>query len=198
MYVTVAFDPIAKAPPVSWLVLPAVLVCEIRLTPHRYLAIVPLLGSELPVPLRVIGCPVGTDCPWLTPAITAIGLLLLLTVIVTVVGVLGPFASVAISVTTYIPGRLNAKVGFTPVSDSLAPLYTKFHEYDVMDDGRDFEPSKVTVVPCVTVWSGPASAAGTPPETKVIVADEEVAPSVIEVPYNDPLGGGPSIVILPS
>lgn len=75
---------------------------------HRYLAIVPLLASLLFVPLKVIGCPTVADCPWLKPsmAITATGLLLLCTFIVTV-EVLLPFESMRARVTTYTPGVLN-------------------------------------------------------------------------------------------
>ena len=115
--------------------------------------------------------------------ITATGFDVLLTVIVTVAGALAPFESVTTSVTTYIPGTLKVKAGLAPVRVWFAPLYMKDQEYAVMDpDGKDFEPSKVTVVPSVTVWSEPALATGAP-ETKLIVVVEEVGgASVIGVP----------------
>lgn len=84
--------------------------------------------------------------------ITATGLDVLLTVMVTVTGWLAPFESVTTSVTTYMPGMLKVKVGFSPLRVWFTPLYMKDQEYAVMDpDGKDFEPSKVTVAPSVTV-----------------------------------------------
>jgi len=45
-------------------------------------------------------------------------------------------------------------------------------------DGKDFEPSKVTVVASMTVWSDPALATGAP-ETKVIVVVEVVGGATV-------------------
>jgi len=55
-------------------------------------------------------------------SMTATGLDVLLTVMVTVAGSLAPFESVTTSVTTYMPGMLKVKVGLAPVRVLFAPL----------------------------------------------------------------------------
>ena len=49
----------------------------------------------------------------------------------------------------------------------------------LVPDDNDWEPSKVTVEPTLTIWFDPAFAAGAPPDVKVTVAVAVVEAGVI-------------------
>src|SRR3972149_2212459 len=105
----------------------------------------------------------ATVAPWFTtwsgPAF-ATGPVVSFTVTVIVSVSEFPEAPRTVSVTTYVPAVLNVCVGPDPYRVTGPPSVNVHVQFATAKSSVDAEPSKVTVAPWFTIWSGAAFATG--------------------------------------